>query len=185
MLAQLSILSLVACLLYGVVAGAVVRAGREARRNRQQLWHVRAWSLMALYFVVLIVLRLLNLEEGIRESMREMLEAQNLLAERRSLQGPIIAVAIILFASCSMLAAYWTSQRVSGRRNIALAVAIVACGVMFATMVMRTVSLHALDRLLNGPLKLNWVGDIGSSLAVLGAALFYVSVVRGNRKKRG
>ena len=185
MLAHLSVLSLVACVFYAIVAGAAFRAGREARSKGQQSWHRMSWGLIALYFLLLIVLRLFNVEEGLREGLREMLEAQNLLAERRSFQGPVIAVTIILFAAAAMLAAYWTSQRVSGRRNIAVAAAIAACGVMLATMVMRTVSLHALDRLLNGPLKLNWVGDIGSSLAVLGAALFYVSVVRGSRKQRG
>lgn len=185
MLTDLSVLSLVACALYGLVAGASFRAGREARSKRQQPWHFKAWGLIALYFLLLIVLRLFNVEEGLREGMREMLEAQNLLADRRSFQGPIIAITIILFASCAMLAVYWTSQRVSGRRNIAVAAAIGACGVMLATMMMRIVSLHALDRLLNGPLKLNWVGDIGSSLVVLGAALFYVSVVRGTLKQRG
>ncbi|MEP1422976.1 MAG: hypothetical protein ABJK59_14510 [Erythrobacter sp.] len=181
---DLSVLSLVACALYAVVAGASFRAGREARAKRQQPWHLKAWSLITLYFVLLIILRLFSIEEGLREGMREMLEIQNLLADRRSFQGPIIAIAIALFTGAAMFAAYWTSQRVSGRRNIAVAVAIGACGAMLATMVMRTVSLHALDRLLNGPLKLNWVGDIGSSLAVLGAALFYVSVIRGKRNQR-
>lgn len=185
MLTDLSVLSLVACALYGVVASVSLRAACEARSKRQQPWHLKAWGLIAFYFVVLIVLRLFNIEEGLREGLRQFLEAQNLLANRRSFQGPIIAIVIILFSAAAMLAVYWTSQRVSGRRNIAVALAIGACGVMFATMAMRVVSLHALDRFLNGPLKLNWVGDIGSSLAVLGAALFYVSVVRGKRNKRG
>lgn len=184
MLIDLSILSLVACALYGVVASVSLRAGLEARSKRQQPWHLKAWGVIALYFVVLILLRLFNIEEGLREGLRHFLETQNLLADRRSFQGPVIAIVIILFAAAAMLAVYWTSQRISGRRNIAVAVAIGACGVMFATMAMRIVSFHALDRFLNGPLKLNWVGDIGSSLAVLGAALFYVSVIRGNRKQR-
>jgi len=66
-----------------------------------------------------------------------------------------------------------------GRRNIAVALVWGACGVMIATIAMRTISLHALDRLLNGPLKLNWVGDMGSSLVVLAAAIFYIGVVSG------
>ena len=113
-----------------------------------------------------------------------MLEAQALNENRRSLQGPVIAVVIITFAAMGMLAVYWVSQRISGRRNIAVALAIGACGVMSATIAMRTVSLHALDQLLNGPLKLNWVGDIGASLAVLVAAIMYARIVSGRMDRR-
>lgn len=183
--AELSVLSIVACVLYTIVASGAVGAGLEARAKRQQPWHFRAWILIAIFFALLILSRLFSVEEFLRADLREVLQAQDLSQNRRSIQGPIVAVAIVLFASVAMFAAYWVSQRLSGRRNIAVAAAIAACGVMFATIAMRTISLHALDRLLNGPLKLNWVGDIGSSLVVLGAAFIYVKIVRGRRDNRG
>ncbi|MEM1050700.1 MAG: hypothetical protein AAGI28_01260 [Pseudomonadota bacterium] len=133
---------------------------------------------------MLIVSRLLGLEEFLRAELREFLRIQGLMSERRSIQGPIIAVALIVFTSIAMLAAYRTSQRISGRRNIAVAVAIGACGVMVATIAFRSVSLHALDWFLNGPLKLNWVGDVGAAVAVLSAALIYVRIVSGKTKRR-
>lgn len=120
----------------------------------------------------------------LRSDLRGWLETRDLIASRRAIQGPVIAAAIILFAAAAMLAVYWVAQRISGRRNIAIAVALGGCGVMVATIAMRTVSLHALDRLLNGPLKLNWVGDIGASVAVLIAAVIYVQIIKGRWKPR-
>jgi hypothetical protein len=35
-----------------------------------------------------------------------------------------------------------------------------------------------------GPLKLNWIGDIGASLAVLGAATVYARIVSGKMPRR-
>ena len=115
----------------------------------------------------------------LRADLRDWLQAEGLADDRRAIQGPIIAVSIALFAAIGMIALYWVAQRISGRRNIAVAIVWGACGVMVATIAMRTVSLHALDRLLYGPLKLNWVGDIGASLGVLAAAIFYIGIVSG------
>ena len=49
---------------------------------------------------------------------------------------------------------------------------------MIGVMVLRTISFSALDKLLYGPFKLNWVGDIGAALLVLGAAVFYLRLAR-------
>lgn len=49
---------------------------------------------------------------------------------------------------------------------------------MLGLILLRTISFSAFDRLLYGPLKLNWVGDIGAASLVLGAALFYIRVAR-------
>lgn len=174
-----SMLSLAACILYLLVAIATGFAAREARRTRQASGYFGAWSLISILFVLLIISRLLGLEEMLREFLRGVLEAQGLASDRRSIQGPLIAAAIVIFSAALMLAVYWTAQRIKGRRTIALAVALSACGVMLATIAMRTISLHALDRLLNGPLKLNWVGDIGASIAVLMAAIVYARIVSG------
>lgn len=184
MLALPSMLSLVACVFYALVAIAALRARREAKAKRQQPWHLKAWMGIACFFVVLIVSRLLGLEEILRADLRDFLRTQDLLAARRSIQGPLIAIALIIIGAAIMLAIYWASQRLSGRRNIAVAVAMVACGLMLATIAVRTVSLHALDRYLNGPLKLNWVGDIGATLAALVAAVIYIRIVSGKMDRR-
>ena len=78
-----------------------------------------------------------------------------------------------------LYAAYTVAQRIHGRRNIAVGVAATASGVMMVTIAMRIISLHAMDRLLYGPLKLNWIGDVGSSFFVIAAAIYYVMLVTG------
>lgn len=177
--AELSLLSLAASALYAVVVLACLRAGFEAGAKRQTKWHIRIWLLAAVLFGSLIVARLLGLEDVLRETLRNWLQAEGLADDRRAIQGPIIAVSIALFAAGGMIAFYWVAQHISGRRNIAVVAALGACGVMVATITMRMVSLHALDQLLYGPLKLNWIGDVGASLAVLGAAIYYIGVVSG------
>lgn len=184
MLAVPSMLSLVACVFYAIVATTALLAWREARRKRQQFWHVKSWLFVAVFFVVLIFSRVLGAEELLRADLREFLRTQDLMAARRSIQGPAIAVALVMIGSAIMFAVYWVSQRLSGRRNVAVAVGLGACGAMFATIAVRTVSLHALDRFLNGPLKLNWVGDIGATLAALAAAFLYIRIVSGEMDRR-
>ena len=179
---DISVLSLIACVLYAAVCAACTGAGFEARAKRQQAWHLKTWWLIAVLFILLIASRLLGLEEILREDLRDLLRAEGLVESRRAIQGPVIAVAIVLFAAAGMFAVYQVAQRVRGRRNIAIAVALGACGLMVATIIMRTISLHAFDRLLFGPLKLNWVGDIGASFAVLAAGVYYVSVLRSAPK---
>ena len=183
-MSDISLLSLIACGFYAVVALVCLRAGIEARAKRQRPWHSKSWVFVSAFFILLIVSRLLGIEDLVREEMRGWLQTEGLVESRRAIQGPIIAGAIALFAAAGMFAVYWTAQRISGRRNIAVAAAWGACGVMVATIAMRTVSLHALDRLLNGPLKLNWVGDMGASFVVLGAAIYYIGVVTGQIGRR-
>jgi len=183
-LSQFSMLSLIACILYAIVAAFSAAAAKTANKTGQQAWHFKVWCLIAFFFVVLILSRLLGLEEMLRDHLRDLLEGYGLSSNRRAIQGPIIAVAISLFGAAAMMAVYWVSKRISGRRNIALAVAIGACGVMLATISMRTISLHAFDRLLYGALKLNWVGDIGASLVVLIVAASYNRIVRGAMVRR-
>lgn len=139
---------------------------------------------MSVFFALLIVSRLIGFEEMLREDLRNLLDSRGLVAERRSIQGPIVALALTVSGAIAMAAFYWVARRVSGRRNVALAAAVGGCGVMLTTIALRTVSLHSLDRLLNGPLKLNWVGDIGASFAVLIAAVLYARIVSGKIPRR-
>jgi hypothetical protein len=49
---------------------------------------------------------------------------------------------------------------------------------------LRVISLHAIDALLYGPIKLNWVIDLGTSLIVLSAAAYYTRYTRLVRRQR-
>ena len=73
---------------------------------------------------------------------------------------------------------YRITRRHRGRRNIARITAIIAAFVMIFLLGLRLASLHLVDALLFGPLKLNWVIDLGASLIVIFAASYYVQIVR-------
>lgn len=173
-----SIFSLAAAAFYGLVVVAALFAGRIAHAHRQQAWHVRCWLSVAALFVLLIILRVFDLEEIMRTDLRVLLAAEGLSQGRRAYQGIIIATLIALFAAAGLSLAYWVSQRISGRRNIAVALAGAGCVAMLTLILFRVISLHALDSLLFGPLKLNWFGDLGITFATLGSALFYAHHVR-------
>lgn len=173
-----SILNLFASGLYGCVLFACLAAAVTARGSRQLPGHIRTWVLLALFFAALIPLRLLEVEEAVRDTLRAAMRAEGSYRERRDIQGPIVA-AIILLAGCGSLALLYRTMRiVRGRRNVARVVALVAALTMLLLMALRMISLHAVDALLYGPVKLNWVVDLGTSLTVLGAAVYYVRLLR-------
>jgi hypothetical protein len=45
--------------------------------------------------------------------------------------------------------------------------------VMLGVILMRLISFHELDRLLYGPVRMNWVLDIGSALLVAASAVVF------------
>jgi hypothetical protein len=171
-------LSLGASALYLLVIGASLLAALTARAWSQREWHVAAWLGLAMFFAALVAVRLLTIEELLRGELRAFLMARGMLEERRSIQGTIVAVVLLGVAAAGFIGLYRAAGVVRGQRNWAVVAGLAAGGVLAMLVCLRIVSLHALDKLLFGPLKLNWAGDVGSSLAVLGAALFYVWLVR-------
>lgn len=179
-----SILGVSAAGLYGLVMLACLAACAHAARGRSPAAHVRNWAIIALVFAGLIMLRALNLEEMIRQDFRAMLRADNSYGDRRELQRPLVALVIVIAAPIAfLLLRRLVSQRHS-RRELTISIAIMATLAMIGVLALRIISLHQVDALLYGPIKLNWITDIGASLAVLGAALRYVwlgRVVSGRR----
>lgn len=174
-----SILSMLAACLYAVVISACVLAYIEARKARQNPLHGRIWIAIAVIFALLIVSRLLLIEDAIRADLRESLKASQIFAARREMQGPFIAAALLICLVVAFGGAYLTMRKIVGRRDRAVAIAATSCAVMLVIVAMRIISLHAMDALLYGPLKLNWVGDLGASAAIIAAATFYVLLLRG------
>lgn len=172
-----SMLSLAASALYFVVIAACVSAAFVAASKRQRHWHLAVWVTLAGLFALLVMLRVFTIEELVRTSLRDWIRMQGLWVDRRSFQGIIIAIVLLLFPAAGLFGFYRLARRVRGRRNMAVLAAIAAGCMMILLLVLRLTSLHAMDRLLFGPLKLNWVGDIGASLAVILAAIFYAIIV--------
>ncbi len=77
-----------------------------------------------------------------------------------------------------MIALQRWARNIRGRRNVARLAGVLASAAMVCLMALRIASLHMTDALLYGPAKLNWVIDIGVSLVVLIAAIYYVQLVR-------
>lgn len=171
-------LSLMAAGLYVLVALATFGAAAIARSNRQQAWHLRGWVILGLLFCLLVILRLYNVEEMLRAAMREYLHAGHAYEARRDFQRPVVAALILLISGIAGWWAYRFGRTLHGRRNIATAVALAAGFAMLLLIALRLISLHFIDVFLYGPAKLNWFGDIGLSLLVGAAALYYIKVVR-------
>lgn len=173
-----SVLSLAAAGVYGFVMLACIVAGIAASRGRQMRRHVRAWLLIALLFAVFMALRLTAAEEMLRETVRASLRASGEYGERRNIQALIVS-AMIAAAGIGMLGwIYKATRNLQGRRNLARLAANLAAVAMIFLLALRIASLHLIDTLLYGPLKLNWVIDIGSSMVVMAAAVYYTRLVR-------
>ncbi len=179
-----TMLSFAAAGFYALVAVACGVAASRSRAHNQQVWHGRAWIAIALLFLVLILSRLLNAEEIIRDDLRDWLQSEDMLDGRRVWQRWLIAGAIFVGGAVGLFAGYRVVGRVTGRRNVAVAIAAGSSGLMLCLIVLRLISLHAMDRLLYGPLKLNWVGDIGASAAIMAAAAYYIWVIRQPIRQR-
>lgn len=181
MLENISILSVAATGLYALVVLACIAASATAMRRHQQKWHRNAWACLAILFVALIFLRGWGIEEWLRGIIRETLRSDGAYAERRSYQSLIVAAVLAIIAGLGSWWSFRISKGLRGRRNYAVVAALGSGGAMIFLIALRMISLHAIDRFLYGPLKLNWVGDIGASVVILGAALYYVKIVRARR----
>lgn len=173
-----SVMSLIASGFYCCVVMACVAAALTAQRFRQAPGHWRTWVLLALLFGGLAVLRLIDFEDWFRGALREQLRAGAGYGERRSFQAPLVAAMLAIAGAGAFALLYRVTRHLRGRRNIARLVGNFAAFGMIFLLCLRLASLHAIDALLFGPLKLNWVLDMGASLAVLLAAGYYVRIVR-------
>lgn len=172
-----STLSIVAVLLYAAVAFCAILAASRAQVRRQVAWHTWAWYIIAALFLALALARLLNVEEWLRGDLRSLLYSEHAYERRRMLQRPLFALLFIVAATVVAGLFYHLVRGQSGRRNTAAVVALGCTGGMLFLLLLRLVSLHSVDAVLYGPLKLNWVADIGLSLTVIASALSYRKVV--------
>ena len=176
--AGISTLSLAASALYGIVLLACLIAAGTARIYRQMPSHTRTWVVLAMLFALLIALRLIGAEEWLRDTMRASLRAGGEYSKRRAFQAPLVATMLAIGGVGAMALLFGFARNLRGRRNVAVLVSLLAAFAMLFLIAVRLASLHAMDTLLYGALKLNWLIDLGSSLVVLGAAITYIRLVR-------
>lgn len=173
-----SLLSLAASGLYGVIIVACLLATSAAMRLRQPARHWQIWAVIALVFAVLAAIRITGLEDILRDALREIMRSERAYGDRRAIQRPLAAGALALVSLIGGFVVFNQARSVRGRRNVALLVATGSAMVMALLIALRIISLHQVDSLLYGPLKLNWVIDLSASLLVLGSAGLYLKLVR-------
>lgn len=179
-----SMLSLVAAAIYAGAVLLCLTAAFVAAWKRQVSGHIVRWGALAAFFAVLVFLRVTNLEEIWRDELRAMLRTGGYYGERRAIQAPVAAGLLIVFA---LAAQFWiarTYRALKGRRNVAVALAQLGAFVMLGMIALRMVSFSLIDRLLYGPLKLNWIGDLAATALVAGCALYYIVVVIAPPRQR-
>lgn len=174
-----SMFSFFAVAFYGVVALSAMCALANAISHRQISWHVATWGMIAVLFLTLAMMRMFAFEDLLREELRLALRVEGTYDDRRALQGPLFAALFVVAAVITGVWFYHVSRTIHGRRNIATMIAAgCALGMIFLVLV-RIVSLHSVDYLLYGPFKLNWIIDLGASVAVMACGVYYWRVVSG------
>jgi len=169
-------LSLAAAGFYVLVVIAVCIGAAAAKRHNQQNWHRHSWQLLAALYIILSLFRLMDVEELLRDQLRDAFRSDMAYTGRDDLQRPVTIAVIVIFAAGAFWSAYRISRSIKGRRNFAVIAALAGCLGMLVLIALRIISLHPIDALLYGPAKLNWLGDIGLSCVVAGAALYYTRV---------
>jgi hypothetical protein len=171
-------LSLAAAMIYLLVTVASLIAFQTAISREQVTFHVVFWASIGTFFLVLSVARILGVEEQARDFLRDWISASGLRENRRFFQGLAVSLTIPIFVLMGLYARFHLARLLHSRRNVAVATACLGCGIMLLLILLRLISLHALDRLLFGAPKLNWIFDVGAALLVAAAALYYVGRVR-------
>ncbi len=178
---ELSILSLVASAIYLMVACSAFYAGSAAKTSFQPNWQRWVWFGAGVFFLALIVWRVLAVEDIIRAEMREILRTSNVYQGRREFQSAIAAMILALLAVAAFAALYRARRVLGGRRNLLSLAVLAGCAAMLMLIALRLVSFHWIDVILDGYLKVNWLADLGISLGIAIAAFFYVKLVRIRR----
>lgn len=137
------------------------------------------WLAIAAVLLALAVFRLGNGEDLLRQDVRAWAAASNLYADRRMWQAPF-AAAVFLGAALAgfLMMRRWQKSRVD-KGQWALRIALLAVAAFLPLYAIRLISLHITDVLLySGPVRLNWILELGICGAVLVCAIFYGESVK-------
>lgn len=150
----------------------------SARGMGQQPWHLRSWLFLFAFLVILIVMRSVGVEEFLRDQWRSAFVSAGRYDNRGEWQRILVAVLFVIATAVGSWLFYRTARTIRGRRNIAVMAALFCALAIVVLIAVRMVSLHAVDALLYGPLKLNWFADIGLSGSIAVAAIYYIAIVK-------
>lgn len=157
---------------------AILAAWGRARPARESL----AWGGAAGYFLLLIVMRLLDGEERMRAVLREMANAHEFYGERGAWQLAIALTCVLLLCACALRLWFYFRRASSRRARTSFAVLLL---LLFSVLLyaVRIVSWHVTDALLYaGPMRLNWLLECAIMLGMAGLAMRYLRLSRASRK---
>ena len=184
-----SMLSLAAAGIYIAVALACVTAARAASTDPRFSYAFRVWVLASAFFVLLAMMRAYSVEDFLRDQLRTGLIEFDARDNRRVLQA--IALFLVSVTGAILCRSAWIRWKAATgnplRRAVLLAnFAIVA---MVGLILLRVISLHAMDAILFrgliGSIRLNWILDLGLSLTVCVSAIQFGRKLRRKTDGRG
>ncbi|MGV3512584.1 MAG: hypothetical protein ACO1OX_11355 [Novosphingobium sp.] len=174
-----------ACLA-AIIAASVIhaRARGDGRRSTDMIRHAKGWLVVGGSFFLFLIMRIAQVEDRLRSAGRAWIMVEHGYSKRWDWQAPAAALLVVLiFAALFFM---WVRR---GRRQDKHApfpqmqrLAFAAVGAMVVLILLRLVSLHAIDSVLyHGP-HLNWVVDTASTVVVMLAGI--VSAVQKPRPAR-
>jgi len=173
-------LSLVACLIYVAVAGTCSLAAIASQTSTSR----RFWVMGAVFFLALATLRFTGIEAYVTNGLRGWLYEAGTYQDRRDIQRPLAAGAVVALSG-ALFFFYWKRPKPrAGPREWSKFWGMLGIVAMGGVIAMRLISFHELDRLLYGPIKMNWILDIGSSALVMWAALRFRKLADGGPSGR-
>ena len=175
----MSLASQIAAVAYVIVLLGCLKAAHAARLYNRGARHMRGWLFIAIFTLVLLLARLVDAEDLMRESLREVANSVGRYESRRIWQPPLALLVFLSLGAVGVLARrLWLGgpPSVTGRR---LRIAQAATALFAPLYALRILSLHAIDAFLYfGPLHPNWLLEAGLLLTILYNTLRYASDCR-------
>lgn len=176
-------MNLIGLAVYCAVALIALAAMWSASSNQRPSVEARHWRNLALFFGLLMLVRIAGLEEALRGYLREAIIRAGHYSERGEYQIVLALVVLAAVAVAVVVALRLWACRQRGTRHAALlasSLAMLGYGPLYA---LRILSFHATDRLLYGsPVHLNWLLDAGLSLVAGTSAV--ICLHRDRRSRR-
>lgn len=156
----LYILAAIGCL-------AVTLMLRQAPEKKGEMW---IWLSVALGFLAFAASRFWQIEARLTAALKSYFMAHGDYAARQSWQAPLASLVLVVCVAVSL----WVYFKFRRRKNVILTpvdLAGLALLSMLALIILRIISLHAIDQILFG-WRLNWVLDPGFTIMAMGASLW-------------
>ncbi|WP_260926836.1 hypothetical protein [Novosphingobium sp. 9] len=179
--------ALFAIILYALCAAVTLRTALFGIGRSLPTKDKINWWLMIGLFVVMICMRLFNVEQNFSDTMRGIARADQVYSERRDLQTPLVLLIIAVTTGASCWILYKTSKRRAAMHPAALMILAsrIAAVAEILLVTLRMISLHGVDALLyhGGILRPNYLIDLAACLTIAGTAWKYRQILSAPVRK--